>query len=214
MLSRLESCNRYRGLVERHGIILLHTYQERLTNYRVKYCDLLTGEMQDSGTERKPASTTSFVPTSFVLPPTPCFSLTSSPPPPHPFSSLPPPGSVCPSLIPLTPGPLSSADCPLFINAIKETECRASTVGFLLCRCRGPAARSTRELGNGRESILRERGTDEARKGRRCQIHTVDASLMYSSWECASIDIWNFYHAPTLLYDGCKLKVKNVLLPV
>lgn len=34
------------------------------------------------------------------------------------------------------------ADCPLFINAIKETECRPSAAGFILCRC---APRSKRE---------------------------------------------------------------------
>lgn len=46
--------------------------------------------------------------------------------------------------IALSPGPCPPPDCPLFINAIKETECRASTVGFLPCRCREPAVRSGR----------------------------------------------------------------------
>lgn len=90
------------------------------------------GEMRDSGKETGPHR-------SFV-PPRPSSSLQ---PPLLPFS--PPPHSLSLSLsIALSPGPCPPPDCPLFINAIKETECRASTVGFLPCRCREPAVRSGR----------------------------------------------------------------------
>lgn len=98
-----------------------HEYQERLTNYRVKYCNLLMGEMRDSGKETGPHR-------SFVL----HHVLRLSSNLRFPSRRLP-----ARSLSPPTPCP--PPDCPLFINAIKETECRASTVGFLPCRCREPA---------------------------------------------------------------------------
>lgn len=44
-----------------------HEYQERLTNYRVKYCNLLMGEMRDSGKETKAPAGPSFSTTSFVF---------------------------------------------------------------------------------------------------------------------------------------------------
>lgn len=84
------------------------------------------GEMRDSGKETGPHR-------SFV--------------PPRPSSFLQPPLLPFSPLIlslALSPAPCPPPDCPLFINAIKETECRASTVGFLPCRCREPAVRSGR----------------------------------------------------------------------
>ena len=48
---------------------------------------------------------------------------------------------------------LSLADCPLFINAIKETECRASTAGFLPVPMPRPGCTRSTVQGNSRDSI-------------------------------------------------------------
>lgn len=58
----------------------------------------------------------------------------------------------------LPPSPCPPPDCPLFINAIKETECRASTVGFLPCRCREPAVTLGENIRREADSPLVEAG--------------------------------------------------------
>lgn len=77
----------------------------------------------------------------------------------------------CPNSPP--PGPPATADCPLFINAIKETECRASygrlsTVPMPRARKEGAAGG---QPGKGRIQFYASRGSDGTRKGCRCRIH-------------------------------------------
>lgn len=125
--------------------------KERLTNYRVKYCDLLTGggegrKMRDSDGNRPPHT---FVlrSASFAFHRDP--SLPFSRPlrlPRFSFFSLSP---SCPN----SPPPPDRRPQPTvlyLLTQLKKQSVERPTAGFLLCRCRGPAKRGRQEGSQGK----------------------------------------------------------------